>query len=287
MPKRRFILMGPGRWGSRGDIKMGVQVSYSDINNTAALIEIARKKSNYMPELSFGTHFFQDLVESNIRYLPLYPDNKDIIFNSRFLKRSKNMLAELLPDFAALEEVIKVIDVRQNSGGRVLNITMNADLEEALGYLTHFSGQTQPSFSEAAYMEKQLQPERDRYDDRFWRWRFYMAQRLAERLDPNCFGVKGVYLIGSTNNGTAGPGSDIDLVIHFGGQDKQRQELQQWLEGWSLCLSEMNYLKTGYTSEGMLDVHLVSDEDIANKSSFAAKIGSLTDPAHRLKLKTD
>ena len=73
LPKRCFILMGPGRWGSRGDIKLGVPVSYSDINNTAVLIEIARKKGNYLPDLSFGTHFFQDLVESAIRYLPLYP----------------------------------------------------------------------------------------------------------------------------------------------------------------------------------------------------------------------
>jgi pyruvate,water dikinase len=283
LPKRRFILMGPGRWGSRGDIKMGVQVSYSDINNTAALIEIARKKSNYIPELSFGTHFFQDLVESNIRYLPLYPDNREIIFNTRFLNHSKNLLAELLPEYADLEEVIKLIDVRQNSGGRVLNITMNADLEQALGYLTQFSGHTQAGYTEAAYMEKQLQVEQDRYDDSFWRWRFYMAQRLAERLDPEYFGVKGVYLIGSTNTGNAGPGSDIDLIIHFEGQEKQRQELLQWLEGWSLCLSEMNYLKTGYTSEGLLDVHLITDEDIANNSSFAAKIASITDPAHRLK----
>ncbi|MHC4861687.1 MAG: PEP/pyruvate-binding domain-containing protein, partial [Planctomycetota bacterium] len=37
LPKRQFILMGPGRWGSRGDIKLGVSVSYADINNTAAL----------------------------------------------------------------------------------------------------------------------------------------------------------------------------------------------------------------------------------------------------------
>jgi len=75
LPKRQFILMGPGRWGSRGDIKLGVSVTYSDINNTAMLIEIARKTGDYLPDLSFGTHFFQDLVESEIRYLPLYPDN--------------------------------------------------------------------------------------------------------------------------------------------------------------------------------------------------------------------
>ena len=78
--------MGPGRWGSRGDIKLGVNVTYSDINNTAVLIEIARKKGNYVPDLSFGTHFFQDLVEASIRYLPLYPDEKGIIFNEEFLR---------------------------------------------------------------------------------------------------------------------------------------------------------------------------------------------------------
>ncbi|HET9233653.1 MAG TPA: PEP/pyruvate-binding domain-containing protein, partial [Candidatus Eisenbacteria bacterium] len=57
LPRRKFILLGPGRWGSRGDIKLGVPVTYSDINNTAMLIEIARRQGNYVPELSFGTHF--------------------------------------------------------------------------------------------------------------------------------------------------------------------------------------------------------------------------------------
>jgi len=44
LPKRQFILMGPGRWGSRGDIKLGVSITYSEINKTALLIEIAKKK---------------------------------------------------------------------------------------------------------------------------------------------------------------------------------------------------------------------------------------------------
>lgn len=76
--------MGPGRWGSRGDIKLGVNVTYSDINNTSMLIEIAKQMGNYTPDLSFGTHFFQDLVEASIRYLPLYPDAEDVIFNEPF-----------------------------------------------------------------------------------------------------------------------------------------------------------------------------------------------------------
>jgi hypothetical protein len=88
LPKRQFILMGPGRWGSRGDVKLGVSVTYSDINNTAVLMEIARQKGNYLPELSFGTHFFQDLVEAEIRYIPLYPDEPGAVLDERFLRRS-------------------------------------------------------------------------------------------------------------------------------------------------------------------------------------------------------
>ncbi|MBL0177230.1 MAG: hypothetical protein IPP94_18625 [Ignavibacteria bacterium] len=79
--------MGPGRWGSRGDIKMGVSVTYSDINNTSVLVEIARRRGDYVPDLSFGTHFFQDLVGASIRYLPLYPDDAGVIFNDGFPQR--------------------------------------------------------------------------------------------------------------------------------------------------------------------------------------------------------
>lgn len=86
LPRQKFILMGPGRWGSRGDIKLGIRIGYSDINNTAMLIEIAKKKKDYVPEVSFGTHFFQDLVEAKIRYLPLYPDKEGIILMILFLK---------------------------------------------------------------------------------------------------------------------------------------------------------------------------------------------------------
>lgn len=133
LPKRQFILMGPGRWGSRGDIKLGVSVAYSDINNTAMLIEIARKQKNYIPELSLGTHFFQDLVESNIRYLPLYPDDNGNTFNEGFFNGSKNWLSDLLPDFASFSDVIKVINIPHCTDGNVLQVLMNADEERAFG----------------------------------------------------------------------------------------------------------------------------------------------------------
>jgi len=135
LPRRQFVLIGPGRWGSRGDIKLGVSVTYSDINNTAMLIEIANKKGDYVPELSFGTHFFQDMVESSIRYLPIYPDEGQAVFNETFLLQSPNLLPEILPQYARLADTIRVVDVPASAGGRVLRILMNADLGKAVGFL--------------------------------------------------------------------------------------------------------------------------------------------------------
>jgi predicted nucleotidyltransferase len=278
LPKHQFVLMGPGRWGSRGDIKLGVSVTYSDINNTAALIEIARKKGNYVPDLSFGTHFFQDLVEADIRYLPLYPDEEDIIFNERFLLGSTNVLTDLVPEYAQLAEVIRVIDIPGCSNGDVLHILLNADLDEGMGFLappSHDIPKTRPSAD--------VQPT---VGEQFWRWRLLMAERIAASLDPERFGVEGFYVFGSTKNALAGPASDIDLLIHFRGNPRQLELLQDWLEGWSLCLDESNYLQTGYRTVGLLDVHIITDEDMAKKSSWAAKINAATDAARPLQMKS-
>jgi hypothetical protein len=136
LPRRHFLLIGPGRWGSRGDIRLGVSVTYSDISNTAMLLEIARAARGYAPEPSFGTHFFQDLVESAIRYLPLYPDDPGIVFNEAFLTSSANLLPELLPDFARIGRVVRVIDVPASTGGAVLQVRMNADAQQAVAFLT-------------------------------------------------------------------------------------------------------------------------------------------------------
>ncbi len=274
LPKRQFILVGPGRWGSRGDIKLGVPVTYSDINNTAMLIEIARQKGNYLPELSFGTHFFQDLVEASIRYLPLYPDDPTTTFKELFFQRSRNVLQDMLPEFAHIAETLRVIDVPMETGGLILRVLMNADLDQAVAFLSPPQKVVGSIESDADVSE--------RGTDEHWRWRFRMAQRIAAELDPRKFGVLAFYLIGSTKNATAGPASDIDILLHFQGSEEQRKNLMLWLEGWSRCLGEINFLRTGYRTDGLLDVHLVTDKDIAARSSFAVKIDAITDPARKL-----
>jgi pyruvate,water dikinase len=274
LPKRQFILMGPGRWGSRGDIKLGVRVSYADINNSAMLIEIARKTGDYLPDLSFGTHFFQDLVESEIRYLPLYPDDAGFL-NQRLLHRSPNLLPAMLPDYQHLADTIRVTDIPSASGGRILRVLMNSELDEALAIL---ADPREPQNDAQTSVEAR----RQRGPDAYWLWRMQMAEKIAADLDAGRFGVVAVYVIGSTKNASAGPASDIDLLLHVRGDERQRSDLEIWLEGWSRCLGEINYLRTGYVNRELLDVHIISDEDIEKRTSFAAKIGAVTDAALEL-----
>lgn len=275
LPKRRFILMGPGRWGSRGDIKLGVNVTYSDINNTTMLIEIAKQVGNYTPDLSFGTHFFQDLVEASIRYLPLYPDAEDVIFNEPFFRKSENMLEHLVPEYRHLEDTIKVIDVTNSAEGQILRVLINAELEEAIAFLDEPKATKVTSLDTSEYIEWQ--------PSNYWQWRYKMAEKMAELIPAEKFGVKGFYIFGSSKNANAGPASDIDLLIHID-ESADKEKLNLWFDGWSQCLSELNYLKTGYTSEGLLDIHYVTDEDIEKRTSFASKIGAITDPAKQLKI---
>lgn len=135
LPERRFVLMGPGRWGSRGDIKLGVPVTYADICHTSMLVEIARMKGSYLPDVSFGTHFFQDLVESGISYLPLYPDEDEVIWSREFLEESPNRLTELAPRYERLADVVRVIHVPSVASGRLLHVIMDGEDDRALAYL--------------------------------------------------------------------------------------------------------------------------------------------------------
>ena len=135
---RRFILIGPGRWGS-SNIDLGVKVSYADIYNTSMLIEVAFAGPEGTPEVSYGTHFFQDLVEANIYPLALYPDEEGTVFNRAFFESAPNMLTTFLPDAEPYADYVKVIDVRAVSGGRLLEVVMNAEQEKAVAYLRRYT----------------------------------------------------------------------------------------------------------------------------------------------------
>ena len=136
-----FILMGPGRWGS-SNVELGLKVTYADIYNTRALIEIAQSRANSTLDVSYGTHFFQDLVETHIYPLPLYPNAPDTIFNRLLFDDTPNVLGTLLPADAQHAPFVKVIDVPAATGGRYLELVMDSEREEAMAYLKRYPAGT-------------------------------------------------------------------------------------------------------------------------------------------------
>lgn len=104
------MLFGPGRWGTTTP-EMGVPVTFSEINNIAAIAEIAYREGSLIPELSFGTHFFQDLVEMNIFYTAIYPDQEKVVFNTAWMKNKNNLLEEICPEDKRYTGVVGIYDV--------------------------------------------------------------------------------------------------------------------------------------------------------------------------------
>jgi hypothetical protein len=127
-----FILMGPGRWGSNNPA-LGVPVSYADIYNSSAIIEIPGPETSAEP--SYGTHFFQDLVESQIYPLALSIGDEESEFNRPFFEDSVSVFHQLLPDDAKWGEVVRIIEVPVVTGGQHLELVMNGEAGMAIAYL--------------------------------------------------------------------------------------------------------------------------------------------------------
>lgn len=125
------LLIGPGRWGTTTP-SLGVSVKFAEINNVSALVEVAFPEGNLSPELSFGTHFFQDLVETNIFYAALFPAKKEVTFNQQWFGQLKNVLPKLMPQAARFKDIIKVYDLSDK------NLKMISDV--LLQKLICFSG---------------------------------------------------------------------------------------------------------------------------------------------------
>lgn len=132
--RQPLMMMGPGRWGS-SNVNLGVNTTYADINHTAVLVEIAREEAGHVPDVSYGTHFFLDLMESQIIYLPLYPDDPQAAFNRKFFVASPNILTRLLPDARKFEGFIKVIDVPAVSAGKCAQVIADPRQQKAVCFL--------------------------------------------------------------------------------------------------------------------------------------------------------
>ena len=104
----------------------------------AALPSDLRKqleKAGYTPEVSYGTHFFNDLVEAQITPVAIFPDYTDAVFKEDFFIKTPNQLASIAPDFTSFESAVHVIHVPASSEGRFLQVYQNNQEQKGIGFL--------------------------------------------------------------------------------------------------------------------------------------------------------
>ena len=89
-----LMLLVPGRIGTSSP-ELGVPTAFSDISGFDAVCEIAESRAGYNPELSYGSHIFQDLVEAQILYTAVFPGERTIHFRPELLRQVPNRIGEI------------------------------------------------------------------------------------------------------------------------------------------------------------------------------------------------
>lgn len=107
--KKATMLIGPGRWGTSSP-ELGVPVSFAEISDIKALCEVSYEGAGYMPELSFGSHFFQDLVESQIFYSAIFENSPEVLYNLDVLNNCQSVFKDITQSQSDLQSIISVYD---------------------------------------------------------------------------------------------------------------------------------------------------------------------------------
>lgn len=127
------LLLGPGRWGSRIP-SLGVPVSFAELNHISILGEIGYHNTGFLPDVSFGTHFFQDMIESEIFYLALFPEKEETIYQLDLLKNFTVNAFEMIPEKSSLRNALKVFNV--TSGKSELQLISDITKQEIQCFFT-------------------------------------------------------------------------------------------------------------------------------------------------------
>ncbi len=105
------MLLGPGRWGTSSP-DLGIPVHFGEISRVSVLCEIVTMRENLIPDVSLGTHFLNELVEMNILYMALFPQQQRNYLNEKFFLESPNRLLDIVPGAAQWQDMVRVIDVK-------------------------------------------------------------------------------------------------------------------------------------------------------------------------------
>lgn len=108
---KHLLLLVPGRIGTSSP-ELGVPTTFADISEFDVICEVAERRAGYMPELSYGSHIFQDLVEAGILYGAVFDNEKTVAFQPELLGNRENILTDIYPKGAELKDIIGVYPVK-------------------------------------------------------------------------------------------------------------------------------------------------------------------------------
>lgn len=131
--EKKILLLGPGRWGTSSP-SVGIPISFAEINNVSVLCEIAEETGSFIPDVSLGTHFFNNLVELDILYFVLYPEKENYFLDRNYFQNANNYLTKIIPDSAQWVDVLKVIDISEGVDNLILNVNMNSFTQMGICY---------------------------------------------------------------------------------------------------------------------------------------------------------
>jgi len=134
LQKETFIAVGPGRWGTSTP-DLGVHVAYGDIYNARSLVELSGESVGTSPEPSFGTHFFQDLMEAHIYPLAVFLDDKDVFFNHEFFYETPNKVLKFISIDKRLTRTLRLLAVKDYRPNHHIDLVMDGQKGRAVAYL--------------------------------------------------------------------------------------------------------------------------------------------------------
>ncbi len=106
---RGLMLIGPGRWGTSSP-SLGIPVTFTEIGHASAICEVVAMHERLIPDVSLGTHFFNDLVEHEMLYVAYFPQKSGNQIDAEWFAAQPSRLLEEEPGAGALAAVVRVID---------------------------------------------------------------------------------------------------------------------------------------------------------------------------------
>jgi hypothetical protein len=110
-----IMLLGPGRWGTN-DPFLGIPVTFAEINRVSVLCEIVAMHESLVPDVSLGTHFLNELVETDMLYVALFPQRGEDCLRAEWFENSPNRLLQLVPKAGKWVDVVKVVEASRMAG---------------------------------------------------------------------------------------------------------------------------------------------------------------------------